>query len=145
VSRAEVGIEHIERPQIAEAQPAPSQPDAAETGEGSLDDTQPDGAPAAENRAPAPAEPEQDQEVAAAEPQEEAAPAAPPRAAARRARRSGGGDVHVVRRGDTLWEIAENAYGGGWRYTVIFKNNRKQIRDPHWIYPNQRFRLPRRR
>lgn len=48
----------------------------------------------------------------------------------------------VVRRGDTLWHIAERRYGAGIRYTAIYKDNRKQIRNPHWIYPGQEFSLP---
>lgn len=48
----------------------------------------------------------------------------------------------VVRRGDTLWHIAERRYGKGWRYTVIYRDNKDQIRDPHWIYPGQEFTLP---
>lgn len=50
--------------------------------------------------------------------------------------------VIVVRSGDTLWHIAQRHYGDGAKYTQIFKSNRKQIRDPNWIYPNQRFELP---
>jgi len=49
---------------------------------------------------------------------------------------------HLVRRGDTLWHIARAHYGSGIRYTKIFENNRDKIRDPHWIYPGQRFVLP---
>jgi nucleoid-associated protein YgaU len=51
--------------------------------------------------------------------------------------------VIVVRRGDTLWQIAQRHYGDGTKYTQIFRGNRKQIRDPNWIYPSQRFELPR--
>lgn len=50
--------------------------------------------------------------------------------------------VIVVRNGDTLWQIAQRRYGNGAKYTEIFKSNRKQIRDPNWIYPSQRFELP---
>jgi len=49
----------------------------------------------------------------------------------------------VVKRGDTLWHIAEEHYGSGVRYTKIFRNNRDQIRNPHRIYPGQHFELPR--
>jgi nucleoid-associated protein YgaU len=44
-----------------------------------------------------------------------------------------------VRRGDTLWQIAQRHYGDGGRYTQIFQNNKGQIRDPNLIYPSQRF------
>ena len=50
--------------------------------------------------------------------------------------------VIVVKKGDTLWHIAEQFYGDGARYTQIFQNNRNQIRNPHRIYPDQRFVLP---
>ncbi|RIA47542.1 LysM peptidoglycan-binding domain-containing protein [Dichotomicrobium thermohalophilum] len=49
----------------------------------------------------------------------------------------------IVKRGDTLWHIAEEHYGSGVRYTKIFRNNREQIRNPHRIYPGQHFELPR--
>ncbi|MFD0986849.1 LysM peptidoglycan-binding domain-containing protein [Methyloligella solikamskensis] len=49
--------------------------------------------------------------------------------------------VYTVRRGDTLWAIAEEYFGGGWRYTMIFKDNRGKIRNPHWIYPDQEFEI----
>jgi LysM repeat protein len=52
------------------------------------------------------------------------------------------GAVIVVRSGDTLWQIAQRHYGDGAKYTQIFRSNRKQIRDPNWIYPSQRFELP---
>jgi nucleoid-associated protein YgaU len=50
--------------------------------------------------------------------------------------------VHTVQQGDTLWDIAEEYYGGGWRYRAIVRENRGKIRNPHWIYPEQEFRLP---
>lgn len=52
------------------------------------------------------------------------------------------GAVIIVRSGDTLWQIAQRHYGDGAKYTQIFRSNRKQIRDPNWIYPSQRFDLP---
>ena len=49
---------------------------------------------------------------------------------------------YTVRRGDTLWDIAETYYGGGWRYRAIVRDNRRKIRNPHWIYPEQKFHMP---
>jgi nucleoid-associated protein YgaU len=48
----------------------------------------------------------------------------------------------IIKRGDTLWHIAERHYGSGEQYTQIFQNNKGQIRDPDLIYPNQEFVLP---
>ncbi|MFN3614224.1 MAG: LysM peptidoglycan-binding domain-containing protein [Rubrimonas sp.] len=52
------------------------------------------------------------------------------------------GDV-VVQPGDSLWRIAENRYGRGVRYTLIFQANAEKIRNPDLIYPGQVFRVPR--
>jgi nucleoid-associated protein YgaU len=49
----------------------------------------------------------------------------------------------VVKSGDTLWGIAHHCYGNGTKYTKIFQSNRSLIRNPHLIYPDQRFTVPR--
>jgi len=41
-----------------------------------------------------------------------------------------------------LWQIARQLYGSGVRYTLIFRENSEQIRDPDLIYPGQIFKLP---
>src|SRR5690606_29464377 len=51
-------------------------------------------------------------------------------------------DTKVVVRGDNLWRISRTTYGRGIRYTVIYRANRDQIRDPDLIYPGQIFVLP---
>ncbi|MBV9565987.1 MAG: LysM peptidoglycan-binding domain-containing protein [Bradyrhizobium sp.] len=51
----------------------------------------------------------------------------------------------AVSRGDSLWHISRRALGVGERYAVIFRANRKQIRDPNLIYPGQVFVVPARR
>ena len=48
----------------------------------------------------------------------------------------------VVQPGNSLWRIARRIYGGGVHYTLIFKANSDQIRDPDLIYPGQIFTLP---
>jgi len=53
--------------------------------------------------------------------------------------------TRVVVRGDSLWRISRSTYGRGARYSVIYKANRDQIRDPDLIYPGQIFVLPRKR
>jgi LysM repeat protein len=78
------------------------------------------------------------EEAAAAE---EAKPAPAAKKKAQRPRRP---RVYTVRRGDTLWEIAESYYGGGWHYRAIVRDNRRKIKSPHWIYPKQKFKMPRR-
>jgi nucleoid-associated protein YgaU len=49
----------------------------------------------------------------------------------------------VVKKGDTLWSIAERHYGAGRRYNRIYAANRRRIRSAHWIEPCQRVYLPR--
>lgn len=50
----------------------------------------------------------------------------------------------VVAPGNSLWRIARRIYGEGEAYTVIFKANKDNIRDPDLIYPGQVFQLPKR-
>jgi nucleoid-associated protein YgaU len=50
--------------------------------------------------------------------------------------------VYTVRRGDSLWAIAERFFGGGWHYVTIYHQNRKDIRNPRLIYPQQKVHLP---
>ena len=52
--------------------------------------------------------------------------------------------VHVVVRGDNLWNLARQFLGDPRRYREIFELNRGEIRDPHWIFPGQVLRLPER-
>jgi len=48
----------------------------------------------------------------------------------------------VVQRGDMLWRIAEQFYGEGLRYSLIYGANTALIRDPDLIYPGQVFSIP---
>jgi len=58
-------------------------------------------------------------------------------------RRYKGGQVpefHVVRNGDTMWEICDYYYGDPWGWPQLWSHN-KSITNPHWIYPGDRVRL----
>jgi len=47
------------------------------------------------------------------------------------------GRIHVVARGDTLWEISEAYLGTPWAWPPIWKDN-EEIANPHRIYPGDR-------
>jgi len=51
------------------------------------------------------------------------------------------GPIVRVRRGDSLWKLAEQHLGSGVRWHQIAAVN-PQIRDPHWIQIGDRIRLP---
>lgn len=49
---------------------------------------------------------------------------------------------HVVKKGDTLWDLASQYLTNPFRWPDIYQLNQAKIDDPHWIYPGQRFLLP---
>lgn len=49
-------------------------------------------------------------------------------------------EVHVVRRGDTLWDITGRYFGNPWQWPRVWSYN-PEITNPHWIYPDDRVRL----
>jgi nucleoid-associated protein YgaU len=52
------------------------------------------------------------------------------------------GARYTVESGDTLWKIAEEAYGDGARYEEIYEANRSVLKDPDHILPGQELSIP---
>jgi hypothetical protein len=48
--------------------------------------------------------------------------------------------VHVVRKGDTLWDICRNYFGNPWQWPKVWSYN-PSITNPHWIFPGDQVHL----
>ena len=48
--------------------------------------------------------------------------------------------IHVVVKGDTLWDICDSLYGNPWVWPKIWQLN-PFITNPHWIYPGTELRV----
>ncbi len=55
---------------------------------------------------------------------------------------AGEDEFYAIAKGDTLWKIAEKAYGNGAHYQKIFEANREVIKDADKIFPGQKIRIP---
>jgi nucleoid-associated protein YgaU len=49
---------------------------------------------------------------------------------------------HVVKKGESLWKIAEQYYGDGSLYKKIFEANQDILSDPNLIKVGQKLRIP---
>ena len=49
---------------------------------------------------------------------------------------------HVVRSGDTLWDLARQYLANPYLWPVIYEANRQVVENPHRIYPRERLIIP---
>jgi hypothetical protein len=49
-------------------------------------------------------------------------------------------EIHVVQRGDTLWDICGYYFSDPWQWPRVWSYN-PTITNPHWIYPGDQIRL----
>ncbi|HUP89610.1 MAG TPA: LysM peptidoglycan-binding domain-containing protein, partial [Longimicrobiales bacterium] len=49
---------------------------------------------------------------------------------------------HVVKKDDTLWDLARFYYNDPFRWPLIYDANRQVVNNPHWIYPAEKIVIP---
>ncbi|NLE85993.1 MAG: LysM peptidoglycan-binding domain-containing protein [Myxococcales bacterium] len=55
-------------------------------------------------------------------------------------RPAGNAELHVVRQGDTLWDLSGHYLGNTWAWPQLWSLN-PQVENPHWIYPGDQLRV----
>ena len=88
---------------------------------------------------PAPPEPQEPEAPSPGEAEPDAAGETPPEESPATEET---GRTYTVESGDTLWKIAEEMYGNGTKYMVIFEANKELLEHPDRIFPGQKLVIP---